>query len=71
MQFLRFHQLLLQALDTLSSRLRLVISLYYQEGLKLSEIGVLIGVTEARVCQLKAEAVKMLGGALKLKGVSS
>jgi len=52
--------LLTRALECLPPRLQLVASLYYREGLKLSEIGNKLGVTEARACQLRGEAVRRL-----------
>lgn len=52
--------LLTKALEDLPDRLQLVASLYYREGLKLSEIGARLGVTEARACQLRGEAVRRL-----------
>ncbi len=52
--------LLTRAMDCLPDRLNLVASLYYREGLKLSEIGARLGVTEARACQLRGEAVRRL-----------
>jgi RNA polymerase sigma factor for flagellar operon FliA len=50
------HQAVATAIEELSDRDRAVILLYYYRGLKLTEIGRLLGVTEARVCQLHARA---------------
>lgn len=44
------------ALDGLDDRDRAVIHLYYYRGLKLTEIGRMLGVTEARVSQLHTRA---------------
>jgi RNA polymerase sigma factor for flagellar operon FliA len=44
------------ALEGLSDRDRTVIDLYYYRGLKLTEIGRMLGVTEARVSQLHSRA---------------
>jgi RNA polymerase sigma factor FliA len=44
------------AIQRLSDRHRTVIDLYYYRGLKLTEIGRLLGVTEARVSQLHTGA---------------
>lgn len=41
------------ALATLDSREQRVLSLYYQHELSLKEIAQILGITEARVCQLK------------------
>jgi RNA polymerase sigma factor for flagellar operon FliA len=57
--------LLARALASLPDRLQLVASLYYRDGLKLSEIGARLGVTEARACQLRGEAVRQLRSVLR------
>jgi RNA polymerase sigma factor for flagellar operon FliA len=44
----------------LPERERLVLSLYYDEGLTLVEIGQVIGVTESRVSQIHTKAVLQL-----------
>lgn len=49
-----------QAIDALPERERLLIALYYHEGLTLKEIGQVLSVTESRVCQLHAQAVGRL-----------
>ena len=48
---------LADAIDRLSERERLVVSLYYFEGLTLADIGRVLGVTESRICQLHTKAV--------------
>lgn len=48
---------LVQALDLLPERERLVISLYYYEGLTLKEIGKVLGVSESRISQIHTKAV--------------
>ena len=40
-----------------------VLSLYYRESLSLREIGLVLGVTECRVCQIHGEATKRLRAA--------
>lgn len=52
-------QLLSEAMAAAGDRERTVLGLYYYEGLTLSEIGDVLGVTESRVCQIHAKA--MLG----------
>ncbi len=47
----------MDTLKHLPEREQLVLSLYYYEELTLKEIGVVIGVSESRVCQLHARAV--------------
>jgi RNA polymerase sigma factor for flagellar operon FliA len=53
-------EILGQAIDALPERERLLISLYYHEGLTLKEIGAVLSVTESRVCQLHSQAVGRL-----------
>ncbi|MCR6653631.1 MAG: RNA polymerase sigma factor FliA [Cellvibrionaceae bacterium] len=52
---------LAQAIDDLPEREKLVLSLYYEEEMNLKEIGLVLGVSESRVCQIHTQA------ALKLK----
>lgn len=51
------HQQLMEAIDSLTERERLVISLYYKEHLKLYEIAQIMGVSESRVCQTHSRAI--------------
>jgi RNA polymerase sigma factor FliA len=55
-----FRVALAQAIDTLPERERLVMSLYYSDGLNLKEIGAVLKVTESRVCQLHGQALMRL-----------
>jgi RNA polymerase sigma factor for flagellar operon FliA len=52
--------LLADAIDRAPERERLVLGLYYYEGLTLSEIGDVLGVTESRVCQIHTKAILQL-----------
>jgi RNA polymerase sigma factor for flagellar operon FliA len=45
------------AVETMPERLQLILSLYYQEECSFREVGEVLGVTEARICQLHAEAI--------------
>jgi RNA polymerase sigma factor for flagellar operon FliA len=54
--------LLAAAINTLSEREKIVVTLYYFEGLTLAEIGEILGVTESRICQIHTKAVGMLRG---------
>jgi RNA polymerase sigma factor FliA len=52
--------LLAAAINSLSEREKIVVTLYYFEGLTLAEIGDILGVTESRVCQIHTKAVNAL-----------
>ncbi|MDU1348964.1 FliA/WhiG family RNA polymerase sigma factor [Clostridium butanoliproducens] len=56
---------LAKALDLLREKDKLVITLYYYEGLTLKEIGKILNVSESRVCQLHSKALLNLRKALK------
>lgn len=45
------------AINRLPEREKIVITLYYYEGLTLAEIGKVLGVTESRICQMHTKAV--------------
>ena len=51
------HAMLAEAIDTLKEKERLVISLYYYEKLKYSEIAQVLQISESRVCQIHTAAV--------------
>ena len=52
--------LLARAIDQLTEREKIVVTLYYYEGLTLAEIGRVLGVTESRICQMHTKAVLQL-----------
>jgi RNA polymerase sigma factor for flagellar operon FliA len=54
--------LLADAINRMPDRERLVLTLYYYEGLTLAEIGEVLGVTESRVCQIHTKAILQLRG---------
>jgi RNA polymerase sigma factor for flagellar operon FliA len=56
--------LLARAINALPEREKIVITLYYYEGLTLAEIGRVLGVTESRICQMHTKAVLALRGHL-------
>jgi RNA polymerase sigma factor for flagellar operon FliA len=53
-------QLLADAINRLPEREKMVLTLYYYEGLTLAEIGSILGVTESRVCQIHTKSVIQL-----------
>src|SRR3954466_15523218 len=53
-------QVLADAINRMPDRERLVLTLYYYEGLTLAEIGHVLGVTESRVCQIHTKAIFQL-----------
>jgi RNA polymerase sigma factor FliA len=55
---------LVEGIEALPEREKLLMGLYYQEELNLKEIGAVLGVTESRVCQLHSQAVSRLRGRL-------
>ncbi len=58
---------LIQAMQTLPERLQQVIGLYYFQDMGLKQVGEILGVTEARVCQLHKQAVQRLRVAFQEK----
>ncbi len=61
----RFRVALAAAIENLPERERLVMSLYYTEGLNLKEIGGVLNVTESRACQLHGQALVRLKARLR------
>ena len=53
-------QLLAGAINRLGDREKIVLTLYYYEGLTLAEIGQVLGVTESRVCQIHTKSILQL-----------
>jgi RNA polymerase sigma factor FliA len=53
-------QILADAINRLPEREKIVLTLYYYEGLTLAEIGDVLGVTESRVCQIHTKSVLQL-----------
>jgi RNA polymerase sigma factor for flagellar operon FliA len=54
------------AVEQMPERLQLVLALYYQEDCSFREVGEVLGVTEARICQLHAEAIHRIRAHLDL-----
>lgn len=60
-----FRRQLIEAIENLSKRERLLLSLYYEEELNLREIGAVLEVTQSRVCQLHSQAISRLRSSLR------
>lgn len=58
-------QILRDELLKLDHRDRLVVSLYYFQGLKLHEIATVMDLTESRISQIRSKALQQLRGRLK------
>lgn len=61
--------LLGQLIDTLPSDEKMVIGLYYQEGLTMKEVGAVLEVSESRVSQLHSSALLRLRARLRHNGI--
>lgn len=57
-------QRLVQAIEAVPERERLLLSLYYEEELNLREIGAVMEVSQSRVCQLHSQVISRLRGIL-------
>ncbi|BFO10654.1 hypothetical protein GGER_31640 [Serratia rubidaea] len=53
-------QRVINAIEALPEREKMVLTLYYQEELNLKEIGAVLDVGESRVSQLHSQAIKRL-----------
>lgn len=60
-----FREHLIDAIDQLPERERLVLSLYYNDELNLKEVGAVLDVSESRVSQIHSQAVVRLRAYLK------
>ncbi|GAB3459678.1 RNA polymerase sigma factor FliA [Massilia terrae] len=60
-----FRQAVIDAIDSLPPREKILMGLYYEEELNLKEIGAVMGVSESRVSQLHTQAVSRLRAALR------
>ncbi len=63
-EFEEIKAILTETIEKLPERERLVIALYYYEGLTLKEIGQVLGVTESRISQMHSKAILRLRGRL-------
>ncbi|GAB3415173.1 RNA polymerase sigma factor FliA [Massilia agilis] len=60
-----FRQAVIDAIEALPPREKILMGLYYEEELNLKEIGAVMGVSESRVSQLHTQAVARLRAALR------
>lgn len=58
-----------KAIDTLNKKEKILVSLYYNEGLTMKEIGEVLNITESRVSQIHSQVVVKLRKKLYKKGV--
>jgi len=62
-----FKDALIDAIDALPEREKILMGLYYEQEFNLKEIGAVMNVSESRVCQLHSQAVARLRANLKEK----
>lgn len=62
-----FREALIDAIDSLPEREKILMGLYYEQELNLKEIGEVMSVSESRVSQLHSQAVARLRASLKEK----
>ncbi|MFA6040366.1 MAG: RNA polymerase sigma factor FliA [Methylophilus sp.] len=60
-----FREALIDSIDALPEREKILMGLYYEQELNLKEIGAIMNVSESRVCQLHSQAVARLRAYLK------
>ncbi len=60
-----FKSNLAREIEKLSEREKLLVSLYYSDELTLKEIGIVLGVTESRVCQIHSSVMSKLRARMK------
>lgn len=60
-----FRECLIDAIEALPEREKILMGLYYEQEMNLKEIGAVMGVSESRVCQLHSQAVARLRAYLK------
>jgi RNA polymerase sigma factor for flagellar operon FliA len=65
-----FRQALAAVIASLPERERLVMSLYYDEELNLREIGIVLSVSESRVCQIHGQALLRLKARMRDSGLA-
>ena len=61
----RLREALVEGIEELPEREKLVMSLYYEQELNLREIGEVLGVSESRVCQIHTQSIARLRARLR------
>jgi len=59
-EYYELERILAKEIEKLPEKQRIVLSLYYHEDMNMKEIAKTLGVTEARVCQIHAQAIVSL-----------
>jgi RNA polymerase sigma factor for flagellar operon FliA len=59
-------KVLVEGIRSLPGTERMVLSLYYYEGLRMREIGEVLGISESRVSQVHSKAILVLKGKLRV-----
>ena len=62
------HDVLFREIDALPDKMRIVMSMYYREELKMREIGEKLNLTESRVSQIHSNAVSRLRRVMRSAG---
>jgi RNA polymerase sigma factor FliA len=62
-----FRSALIEAIEGLPEREKILMGLYYEQEMNLKEIGAVMGVSESRVCQLHSQAISRLRSTLREK----
>jgi RNA polymerase sigma factor for flagellar operon FliA len=62
-----FREALIEAIETLPEREKILMGLYYEQEMNLKEIGAVMGVSESRICQLHSQAIARLRSNLREK----
>jgi RNA polymerase sigma factor for flagellar operon FliA len=62
-----FRSALIEAIEGLPEREKILMGLYYEQEMNLKEIGAVMGVSESRVCQLHSQAIARLRSTLREK----
>lgn len=60
-------ELLVDAIEKLPEKEKLVMGMYYEQEMNLREIGAVLGVSESRICQLHTQAISRLRTRLREK----